>query len=342
MKSFADCCEDGPDGRVQAGDLRRGLTPRPARANLLWEQADDEAETAIGTHSQTAKAWAKWRGGAGGCVRGTGSSSGDSSGSAGSDDEGAGHHQDADVVCGSVCPPGYAVAMGVSADHQRVSAEDDASELRLHRSVSALRLQLERRESLPADEGVLPGGLCADDAVCGGWTLVSGRVLGGRRRRKSAERRGNLSADSVRQRVLPEGLWQGQRRVHAAGLLRVSGVAAEHPGALRREGIFDAEAERGVAAGAEDWWAGLTRADSGGYSVQCRAVDGTGRQECSQCAEPGRVWKQYLHGYLQGAGAAARTAAAYGRAAGEAYAATAAGSEPVARAGAGLGQADRY
>ena len=74
----------------------------------------------------------------------------------GPDDEGPGHHQSSDPVRRPVRSPGYAVALGDAADHQRVSAEDDAGELRLHRQVSALRLQLDRLEPLPPDEGVLP------------------------------------------------------------------------------------------------------------------------------------------------------------------------------------------
>ena len=37
----------------------------------------------------------------------------------------------------------------------------------------------------------------------------------------------------LRQHVFPQGIRQGQRGIHAAGLLRISGLAAQHPGARR-------------------------------------------------------------------------------------------------------------
>ncbi len=62
------------------------------------------------------------------------------------------------------------------ADHQRISAEDHARELRSDRKISALRLQLDRRQPLPPDEGIFPRRLRADEAVRGRGQLVSRRA----------------------------------------------------------------------------------------------------------------------------------------------------------------------
>src|SRR5215471_15117414 len=56
-----------------------------------------------------------------------------------SNDESARHHKATHALCCSLCSSRYPVAMGFSADNQRISVEDDASELRLHRKISALR-----------------------------------------------------------------------------------------------------------------------------------------------------------------------------------------------------------
>ena len=52
----------------------------------------------------------------------------------------------------------------------------------------------------------------------------------------------------LRQRVVPQRTGQDQRRIHAAGLFRISCLSAYHPCALRREGVFDAEAHLGSSA----------------------------------------------------------------------------------------------
>src|ERR1700733_5326753 len=54
------------------------------------------------------------------------------------DHESAGHHQGPNALCRSLCAPRHAVAVEFSPDHQRISAEDDAGELRLHQQISAL------------------------------------------------------------------------------------------------------------------------------------------------------------------------------------------------------------
>src|ERR1043165_2222075 len=74
----------------------------------------------------------------------------------------------------------HAVALGISARHQRIHPEDDARQLRALREVSELHLQLQRRESLSHDEGVLARGLCAREAVRRRRSLVSRRLLDGR------------------------------------------------------------------------------------------------------------------------------------------------------------------
>src|SRR5689334_8905866 len=96
----------------------------------------------------------------------------------------------------------HAVALGVSARHQRVHPEDDARQLRALREVSALHLQLQRRESLSHDEGVLACGLCAREAVRRRGSLVSRRLVDGRERRKRAVGRVDLPANTLRQSFL--------------------------------------------------------------------------------------------------------------------------------------------
>ena len=96
---------------------------------------------------------------------------------------------------------------------------------------------------------------------------------------------GDHPPDSLRQYLFPQRVRQGQRRVHAAGLLRIPRVAAQHPGARRHQGILHAEALGGVAARAARWRAGFARADAGGYSVQRRLVAGNGRQDDHRRAE---------------------------------------------------------
>src|SRR5260370_34380770 len=81
------------------------------------------------------------------------------------DNEGPRHRQGPHSLCGPLCAPRYAVALGDAADHQRIPAADDAGQLRLHRQVPALCFQLDRLQPLPPDEGVLPARLCQDDTV---------------------------------------------------------------------------------------------------------------------------------------------------------------------------------
>src|ERR1041384_8409470 len=98
--------------------------------------------------------------------------------------------------------PRHAVALGVSARHQRIPAEDDARQLRAVREVSELHLQLQRRESLSHDEGILARGLRAREAVCRGGSLVSGGGVDGRKRRERSFRGVDLSPDTLRQSFL--------------------------------------------------------------------------------------------------------------------------------------------
>ncbi len=66
-----------------------------------------------------------------------------------------------------------------------------------------LRLQLQRRESLSHDEGILAGGLCAVENLRCRGSLVSGGFVDGRRRREFSFGRIDLSPDTLRQSILP-------------------------------------------------------------------------------------------------------------------------------------------
>ena len=146
--------------------------------------------------------------------------------------------------------------------HQRVPAENHAGEFRPHREVSALRLQLDRRQPLPPDEGIFPRGLRQGEEIRGtpadgipaGSSMEEGDV-------NTAQRRGHHPPGALRQHLFPPGIRQGQRRIHAARLLRLPGLAAQHSGARRREGLLHAEAVVGLAAGAQGRRARFARAD---------------------------------------------------------------------------------
>src|ERR1041384_2851560 len=97
-----------------------------------------------------------------------------------------------------LCSPRHAVALGVSAHHQRLPAEDDARHLRVVREEPALHLQLQRRESLSHDEGILARRLRATEAVRRCRSLVSGGLVNGRKRRQLAVSGVDLSPDSLR------------------------------------------------------------------------------------------------------------------------------------------------
>src|SRR5271155_3976972 len=85
----------------------------------------------------------------------------------------SGHHEDSNALCRALCTSRYAMAMGISAVDQRVSAQDHARELRLYREVSPLHLQLDRSQSLSPDEGVLPAGLRKGETVRRFRSMVS-------------------------------------------------------------------------------------------------------------------------------------------------------------------------
>ena len=109
--------------------------------------------------------------------------------------------------------------------------------------------------------------------------LVPGRLVGGRRRREPAQRRIDLPAGSLWERLFPEGVRQGEHRVHATRLLRISGLAADDPAPRGHQGLFHAEAERKLAACANGWRTGIARRHAGGNSVQRGPVGGTGWQQ---------------------------------------------------------------
>src|ERR1043165_415796 len=92
--------------------------------------------------------------------------------------------QAADALPRRLRAPRHAVALGVPADDRRVPAEDDARELRAVREVPALRLQLQRRESVSADEGVLPRRLRTAARLREAGPLVPRRFLDGGERRQ--------------------------------------------------------------------------------------------------------------------------------------------------------------
>src|ERR1043165_9860978 len=165
-----------------------------------------------------------------------------------------------------LCTPRHAVALGVSARHQRIPAEDDARQLRVVREVSALQLQLQRRESLSHDEGILARRLRAREAVRGRGTLVSGGLVDGRKRRELGVGRIDLSPDSLRQQILSARVWQDECGVHAARLFRVSGFAAEHPGPRGDKRILNSEAH--VELGGARRRTRLDRRNAAWYSVQ--------------------------------------------------------------------------
>ena len=99
----------------------------------------------------------------------------------------------------------------------------------LLREVPALHLQLQRREPLPDDQGVLPGRLREGEAVHRRRPLVPVRIVDGGERRQLAVGRVDHPPGALRHAVLQARVRQDERRVHAARLLRLPRLAAEHP-----------------------------------------------------------------------------------------------------------------
>ena len=131
---------------------------------------------------------------------------------------------------------------------QRISAEDDARELRPDRKyphyvfnwTGANRYRL-MKEYFPTDYARMK-----QYVAQGRWFPAGSSMEEGDVNLPSAE--GDHPPGALRQYLFPQGIRQGQRRVHAAGLLRLSRVAAQHSGARRRQGILHAEALGGMAA----------------------------------------------------------------------------------------------
>src|SRR5690242_8890324 len=96
--------------------------------------------------------------------------------------------------------------------------------------------------------------------------MVSRRLLDGGGRRKCAERRGSYPADSLWERMVPQRVWQSQRGIHVARLLRISGFVADNPGALRRKRVFNTEANLGLFS--QCGGAGIAREDSRRHTFQ--------------------------------------------------------------------------
>src|ERR1035437_7913797 len=65
----------------------------------------------------------------------------------------------ADALRRALCAPRYAVALGLRDDDWPVSPVDATRQLCVVREIPALRLQLQRREPVPDDQGVLSGRL---------------------------------------------------------------------------------------------------------------------------------------------------------------------------------------
>ena len=101
------------------------------------------------------------------------------------------------------------------------------------------------------------------------------------------------SAEAIIRQVLYGNEWfqkrvrQEQRGVYAAGLLRISCVAADHPGARGRQGFFDTEADLGIFG--ECRRPGVTREHSGGNAVQCGCLGWAGWRKCCRSAESRRL-----------------------------------------------------
>ena len=85
--------------------------------------------------------------------------------------------------------------------------------------------------------------------------VVSRGFVNGRKRREFAVAGIDHSPGALRQRIFPPRIRKSERRIHAAGLFRISGGLAEHPGGCRRERIFDAETYVGFVGVR---WAGRT------------------------------------------------------------------------------------
>ena len=99
------------------------------------------------------------------------------------------------------------------------------------------------------------------------------------------------SAEGIIRQILYGNDWfrkelgRGQRRIHAAGLLRISRVAADDSGALRSEGILHPEAGVGIVGPRRR--SGIAGENAGRHAVQCGCVGGTGWRERAGGAESG-------------------------------------------------------
>ena len=84
------------------------------------------------------------------------------------------------------------------------------------------------------------------------------------------------SAEGIIRQVLYGNNWfrarvrQSQRRIYAAGLLRLSRLVADHPGTFWRKGFFHTKARLGIFG---RWrWIAIARKDAGRYPLQRRCV----------------------------------------------------------------------
>ncbi len=95
----------------------------------------------------------------------------------------------------------------------------------------------------------------------------------------------------VRERVFPARIWQGERGVHAAGLLRFSGVAAEHFGACGGEGIFDAETVLRLAGSAVAGATNSAEKTPQGIPFNVGIWVGTDGRSVIAALNPGGCWR---------------------------------------------------
>jgi hypothetical protein len=105
---------------------------------------------------------------------------------AGPDNEGARHQKDTDHLRGALRPSRYVASLGDAAVDQRISFEEPARQLRLHRQVPALRLQLNELKLVSHDRE------------------TPRRLIGGGRRGQPSKRQRYPPAKSLWQLILPQ------------------------------------------------------------------------------------------------------------------------------------------
>ena len=108
------------------------------------------------------------------------------------------------------------------------------------------------------------------EAVRGCRSLVSGRIVDGRRRREFSKCGVDHSADPLRQQLVSQRVRRGQRRIHAARLFWFPGFPAQHPGALGNQRLLHAKTIISLAAGAARGRSRLAGENAGWHPLQRR------------------------------------------------------------------------